>query len=90
LFNNGLQKSKAQVQFEWLKSSTGRAEQDFLQISGAYKKADEYRIIPTVLVGIPGLTPASEPAGVSEIFALSAGFAKANPPSKTSISCGLP
>jgi hypothetical protein len=25
-----------------VKSSTGRAEQDFLQISGAYKKADEY------------------------------------------------
>jgi len=44
LFNNGLQKSKAQVQFEWLKSSTGRAEQDFLQISGAYKKVDEYRL----------------------------------------------
>jgi hypothetical protein len=34
----------AQVQFKWVKSSTGRAGQDFLQISGAYKKADEYPI----------------------------------------------
>jgi hypothetical protein len=81
-FNNGLQNQEAQVQFECLKSSTGRAEQDFLQISGAYKKADEYRITPTVLVGNLWLAPASEPAGVSEIFALSFGFAKAIPPSK--------
>jgi len=34
--------ARPQVQFEWVKSFTGRAEQDFLQISGAYKKADEY------------------------------------------------
>ncbi|HAN41722.1 MAG TPA: hypothetical protein DCQ12_07415 [Candidatus Cloacimonas sp.] len=48
------------------------------------------RRTPTVLVGILWLVPASETAGVFEKFALRAGFAKTNPPSKTSISCGLP
>jgi hypothetical protein len=33
---------------------------------------------------------AVETAGLFEIFDLSSGFAKTNPPSKTSISCGLP
>ena len=46
-------------------------------------------VSPTVLVGIYFREPAPGKVGRSEIFDLRTGFAKTNPPSKTSISCGL-
>jgi hypothetical protein len=42
------------------------------------------------MVGITFREPAAEMAQHFENFDFSAGFAKTNPPSKTSISCGLP
>jgi hypothetical protein len=73
-----------------VKSSTRKAGQNFPQISGRQKRQMNTQRTPTVLVGVPRLTPVSETARAFEIFDSGAGFAKAIPPSKTSISCGLP
>jgi hypothetical protein len=45
---------------------------------------------PTKIVGDPYSFRGPDTAGRFAIFDLSAGFAKTNPPSKTSISCALP
>jgi hypothetical protein len=62
----------------------------FSRFQGREKRQTNTRRIPTVLVGIPRLTPASETVGLFEIFDLRPGFLQTKPPSKTSISCGLP
>jgi hypothetical protein len=73
-----------------VKSFAREAGQNFFQISGHKNWQTNTQRIPTVLVGIPWLTPTPETAGGSKIFDLGAGFAKAIPPSKMSISCGFP
>jgi hypothetical protein len=45
---------------------------------------------PTILVGIHFRDLALGKAALTEIFYSRTGFAKTNPHSKTSISCGLP